>query len=275
MSEEEQSRVVQSLMKQKIGAGANSKSNKAIQEFAQRKLEQANQEEKIKVRIAKMSLGTVVKWKRKKKDTEEAAKEEGDGHQESQGKKSYSSRMLSCTRCGLAQETSWMQLRTIEGYRALHCKGCARQERCARSLCQCGVVWHTCQIHREDPISHSSKKGKKGVRRESRGQEGEKEERDEKSTRTAPATFQEESRQKRRRQKKDKSNHKQSMLTSHATFVLSTQPPKQEFIDRVRRRNAPKTQREAGGDEKEESQKEKKERSEEKKGKANNRRHAT
>ena len=55
------------------------------------------------------------------------------------------------------------------------------------------------------------------------------------------------------------------MLTSHATFVLSTQPPKQEFIDRVRRRSAPKTQREAGGDEKEESQKEKKERHEEKK----------
>ena len=103
------------------------------------------------------------------------------------------------------------------------------------------------------------------MRRESRGQEGEKEERDEKSTRTAPVTFQEESRQKRSRQKKDQSNHKQSMLTSHATFVLSTQPPKQEFIDRVRRRNAPRRQREAGGDEKEESQNEKKERHEEKK----------
>ena len=55
------------------------------------------------------------------------------------------------------------------------------------------------------------------------------------------------------------------MLTSHATFVLSTQPPKQEFIDRVRKRNATKTQREAGGDEKEESHTKKKERQEEKK----------
>ena len=71
MSEEEKSRVVQSLMKQKIGAGANSKSNKAIQEFAQRNLEQTNQEEKIKVRIAKTSRGAVVKWKREKKETEE------------------------------------------------------------------------------------------------------------------------------------------------------------------------------------------------------------
>ena len=112
MSEEEKSRVVQSLMKQKIGVGATSKNNKAIQEFAQRKLEQKDHEEKIKVRIAKMSLGTFVRWKRVKKETEEAAEQEGEGQQESQGKKSYSSRMLSCTRCGLAQETSWMQLRT-------------------------------------------------------------------------------------------------------------------------------------------------------------------
>ena len=37
MSEEEKSRIAQSLMKQQIGVGANSKSNKAIQEFAQTK----------------------------------------------------------------------------------------------------------------------------------------------------------------------------------------------------------------------------------------------
>ena len=53
-------------MKQKIGVGANSKSSKAIQEFAQRKLEQNDHEEKIKVRITKMSLGTFVRWKREK-----------------------------------------------------------------------------------------------------------------------------------------------------------------------------------------------------------------
>ena len=191
-----------------------------------------------------MSLGTFVRWKREKKEAKETAEQEGEEQQESKGVKSYSSRMLSCTRCGSAQETYWMQLRTCEGYRALHCKGCEKQERCARNMCQCGVVWHNCQTHREDPITHSSRKGKKGVIRDSGGQQEKQQEREEASTRTAPVTHQEESRQVRRKLKKKQDKRKQSCLTSHATFILSTQPPKQEILDRIRKRNGPKSQSE-------------------------------
>ena len=75
------------MMKQKIGVGANPKSNKAIQEFAQRKLEQTNQEEKIKVRIAKMSLGTVVKWKRKKRKRMKPPKKKEKDIKKTKGRK--------------------------------------------------------------------------------------------------------------------------------------------------------------------------------------------
>ena len=69
-------------------------------------------------------------------------------------------------------------------------------------------------------------------------QKDKQQEREEASTRTAPVTHQEESRQVKRKLKKKQDNRKQSSLTSHATFVLSCQPPKQEIIDRIRKRNA-------------------------------------
>ena len=74
--------------------------------------------------------------------------------------------------------------------------------------------------------------------RDSGGQQEKQQEREEASTRTAPVTHQEESRQVRRKLKKKQDKRKQSSLTSHATFVLSCQPPKQEIIDRIRKRNA-------------------------------------
>ena len=70
----------------------------------------------------------------------------------------YTSRMLACTRCGSQQETSWMQLRYSEGFRAVHCRSCGKQERCLRNLCQCGTTWHRCLVHRVDPHEHTSRK---------------------------------------------------------------------------------------------------------------------
>ena len=80
-------------------------------------------------------------------------------------KPSYENRILTCSRCGTAQETKWMQLRTANGYRAIHCKNCKKQETVARTKCQCDVIWHRCEAHRNDPETHSSKKGIKGIRR--------------------------------------------------------------------------------------------------------------
>ena len=80
--------------------------------------------------------------------------------------------------------------------------------------------------------------------RDSGGHQWKQQEREEASTRTAPVTHQEESRQIRRKLKKKQDKRKQSTLTSHATYVLSNQPPKQEIIDRIRKRNAPKSQSE-------------------------------
>ena len=52
-----------------------------------------------------------------------------------------------------------MQLRTIDGFRAIHCKECGRQERTALNQCTCGVIWHGCELHRIGPKVHESRKG--------------------------------------------------------------------------------------------------------------------
>ena len=122
-------------------------------------------QEKIRINIAKLSMGATIKWKRNNKQEEEEQRKDEEEQTGKREKKRYTSRMVRCTRCMTSQQTSWMQLRTVEGYRGLHCKGCGRQERCARSLCQCGVVWHVCPTHREDPPSHSSRKGEKNIRK--------------------------------------------------------------------------------------------------------------
>ena len=86
--------------------------------------------------------------------------EEADGLNEQKATgDSYASRMLACTRCHAWQETKWKQLRTKEGFRAIHCKACGKQERTSANICQCGNVWHECPTHREEPSTHHSKKG--------------------------------------------------------------------------------------------------------------------
>ena len=54
-----------------------------------------------------------------------------------------------------------MQLRTLIGYRAVHCRKCGKQELSPRNKCQCNILWHQCQMHRIDPKEHKSRKAAK------------------------------------------------------------------------------------------------------------------
>ena len=159
---EERLIIGRSIMQQKIGA--NPKALKAYSELKQRQqdakaVEESTQdrsEESSLVKIAKIAMTTTVRWSRKKADrrTQQSTEEEGP----TSNVQRYASRMIKCTRCDKQQETKQMQLRTKDGYRALHCKGCGKQERSLFNVCQCGTIWHQCEVHRTDPSYHLSRK---------------------------------------------------------------------------------------------------------------------
>ena len=109
----------------------------------------------------------------------------------------YSTRLLSCTKCGAQHETAAMQLRCDQGYRAIHCKRCGKQERTITNKCQCGIVWHICPVHRIDPEKHCSRKGTTKTREEKEVQRRTEEE-------------------KRRRQSEGKGKHLSSRTASPA-----------------------------------------------------------
>jgi hypothetical protein len=124
-------------------------------------------EHKILIKKARVAYGTTARWKRKwlEEPTEEdSTKQEANEERHEQNK--YTSRLLTCTRCGAAQETAWMQLRTKEGYRAIHCKQCGKQERSSHNVCQCNVIWHHCPTHRHDPKVHRSRKADKKTKQQ-------------------------------------------------------------------------------------------------------------
>ena len=127
-----------------------------------------------------------------------------------------------------------MQLRTANGYRAIHCKGCKKQETVARTKCQCNVIWHRCETHRIDPATHSSRKGRKGVQKKPQANL-EKEEGIHGSKRKAPLMSQgtppQGSSKKRRSRKAGEED-----LTSHARRVLQVYPPSKAAINRLKRK---------------------------------------
>ena len=88
-----------------------------------------------------------------------------DDHEEEeqgQGKPlTYATRVLSCTRCGFGIETKWMQLHVHEGFRAVYCIQCRKQERALFNKRQCGITWRQCSVHRYDPASHTTSRGSK------------------------------------------------------------------------------------------------------------------
>ena len=163
MSESEREGVIASLLQQEVGS--NPKVMKQHSEH-RKKEQQAKassshlQPDHVKpaffLRYAKVSVAAAVKWARKRRiDTSEVQVSEDEGQPEV---KAYTSRILECTRYNAPQDTEWIQLRVKEGYRAIHCKQCGKQERCARNRCQCVVVWHICPTHRIDPAVHRIKK---------------------------------------------------------------------------------------------------------------------
>ena len=149
-------------MQQKVGANCNTA--KQYAEF-RRQAESEEQDDQrpdtMLIKLARVAQGAVVRWKR----TATAHRAAPTGNASGGGNVPpteeeirYTSRKLACTRCGHQQETSWMQLRTCEGYRAVHCRNCGKQERSARNKCQCDVVRHQCSKHRVDPAEHKSGK---------------------------------------------------------------------------------------------------------------------
>ena len=70
--------------------------------------------------------------------------------------KKYTTRLLTCRTCGAQRETSWMQLRTPRGFRAVHCLSCKAYQVVSMHKCQCGSIWHQCPTHHIDPPHHRS-----------------------------------------------------------------------------------------------------------------------
>ena len=158
-SREEQATIAEALLQQKVGA--NIKEIRKAREH-RRGVEDDRKERKmpdpILLNIGRSTQGAIVKWKRNHKYCSQQGSDD-DANQISEAHSvKYTTRMLACTRCGQAQETALMQLRCSEGFRAVHCRNCGRQERCARNCCQCGVLWHHCLMHRVDPEKHVSRK---------------------------------------------------------------------------------------------------------------------
>ena len=127
-----------------------------------------------------------------------------------------------------------MRLRTTDGYRAIHCKPCGRQERCSHNTCQCGIVWHHCESHRTDPMVHASRKGVAKVAKEKA-----KEEVRLSSTRRAPRSGPQDNPKARRKQSCSKGpKRNEAQVTRHVKFEASRSRPNDNIIKRLRMRIA-------------------------------------
>ena len=116
----------------------------------------------VKAKMVKPDMRGVIKWRRSEryvpKDSQ-AAERHGGGSADSSSAAAgdastleaapvaYASRQLMCPACGHPKETAHMQLRTIRGYRDLHCARCTYHGRCGWHRCQCDVAWARCAVH--------------------------------------------------------------------------------------------------------------------------------
>ena len=135
-TEEERRDIRRALVGQKIGA--NPKNLKQLKELEEAQAIDNDQEvpqHKMFFKKARIATGTTPKWKRnfkvkEKDDVQQQGPHEPDelqGQAEEESRPTYTTRILKCTRCGEGQETEWMQLRSTEGFRAIHCKTCGMQ----------------------------------------------------------------------------------------------------------------------------------------------------
>ena len=105
------------------------------------------------IRKGKMDTRSCPKWKR----VEAAGTEVEDGA-EARTPPKYWSCKVTCPVCKDQIETAQMQLFTPQGFRNINCSKCATQKRTKGWKCECGVAWHMCDIHRNDPSVHRSTK---------------------------------------------------------------------------------------------------------------------
>ena len=99
-TEEEQGRLVEAFLQQKIGA--TSKMLKMIREYKDQRQQQAP-DEKILLKIARIGQGAVIQWTRNHRSMREGEQELIDNETEDKPKPQYTSRKLACTRCGQQQ----------------------------------------------------------------------------------------------------------------------------------------------------------------------------
>ena len=241
MTKHEREVVARSIFMQKIGH--NNKAMKQYDEHQKRVSEaaEANQttgddgndqreakDNSMLIKINRVATRTAIRWKRITKESTEPT--QSNHSTSADGRPTYTSRILPCSRCGNPKETSRMQLRTKLGYRAIHCRACGLQEVCSRSWCQCNIIWHQCTIHRIDPGVHASRKG---LKKEKKLEDNPKHEVQASSKRKAPISRKEPHKQSTMRKKRRHNKH-DSQYTRHVKFVISKSKPSAAMIERLK-----------------------------------------
>ena len=192
------------------------------------------------IKYGRIAFGSTVRWVRKsgtedeeaQVDDEQPIKDEGkeaEGDNAVVGQQGYSP-MLSCLRCHEPQETKWMQLRTQHGYRAIHCKACKRQQRVAYNKCQCGKIWHHCELHGVDPKVHYTRKA---INKS--GAEAKRIEKQLDSKRKAPKTIESGNRSSQC-SKTCTRKRIENKVIRHVKFVKSQAGPKDALLQKLRAR---------------------------------------
>ena len=241
MNDEERESISSAIIQQKMGANP-----KAIKAHKKVRRDHRSQTKALYKRT-RIAMGVPARWKRRiaygsQKEGEGGDNESKDDRKEDE-RKAYTTRLLACTRCGHQQETRWMQLRTKDGYRAVHCPACHKQERPQRSRCQCGHIWHQCTVHRVDPVVHRSRRAPKKTEDERKASSREVEGKAKRARtrarlkRPPPKVEDDEPIRSRRgtRPKTGKSGRRAFTLKL-ARGASSSYPPREEMVQRLRAR---------------------------------------
>ena len=103
---------------------------------------------------AKLDLRSCPKWKR----DESKAICHGQEEDPEKDPKNYDSRILTRPACSGDIETAGIQLFCKQGFQDIYCGIRGHHARSKGMLCQCGLAWHGCDLHRHDPAAHRSKR---------------------------------------------------------------------------------------------------------------------
>lgn len=152
--------VANAIMRQKKGM-----TDKAMENIKRLKHEEEG-EEKIRLKNAAIDMRKQAQWKPRTGGGDERVT------QEKMQVAHHADRKIRCVHCPTWQETGDLILRTCRGYRTINCHRCGRTNRVALSKCQCGLVWHHCDKHMQDPPVERSR----AVKRKGNGKEERKDE---------------------------------------------------------------------------------------------------